>query len=309
MLDYHAALVADEPRTRAFLTAFDRLVRPGTRVLDVGSGTGVLAVAAAQRGAEVVAVERTEMIEYARVVAAANHVEIEWHNRDIVDLADSAIAPVDVIVSEMIGNFLLDEDLIGVFASARRFLKPGGALIPRRVRFVAAPGWSRMIDDAIGFWKTPRFGIDFSPLAECLENSYFDELDRATSPIGPPIRFPALDLAVVEPGRYEVEGLLEINAAAEVNSVLVWWEAELADGVTLDLGPGVDWRKLHWLRTVLPVPPRLVREGEQIPFSLTYDPLAHPPLWSWSFDGASRSTFLSVPPTRERRVRLFGNGF
>jgi SAM-dependent methyltransferase len=308
MLDYHAALVADELRTRAFLSAFDRLIRPGMRVLDVGTGTGVLAVAAAQRGAEVVAVERSEMIEYARVVAAANDVKIEWHNRDIADIADSAIAPVDVIVSEMLGNFLLDEDLLGVFASARRFLRPGGVIIPRRVRYVAALGWSKMIDEAVRFWKQPRFGIDFAPLAECLENSHFDELDRATALAGIPARIDEIDLAHAMPGRYEFATRLEANAAGDVNAVLVWWEAELAPGVTLDMGPGVDWPKLHWLRTVLPVPPRSVQAGERIPFSLTYDPSPHPPLWSWTFDGAARSTFLSVPPTRERRNRLFGSG-
>lgn len=310
MLNYHAALIADEVRTRSFLAAFDRLVRPGSRVLDVGTGTGVLAVAAALRGARVVAVERSDMIEYARVVAKANNVEIEWHNRDMVDIPDGAIEPVDLIVSEMLGNFLLDEDLVGVFASARRFLKPGGALIPRRARFVAAAGYSRMIEEAVGFWKTPRYGIDFEPLAECLENSWFEEINQTTDLAGDPHSFDWIDLASSSPGRYEIAAPLEIGRASEVNAVLVWWEAELAEDVTLDLGPSVDWPKRHWYRALLPVPPhRSGAAAERIPFSLTYDSSTHPALWSWSFGGVSRSTFLSVPPTRERRDRLFGTGF
>jgi SAM-dependent methyltransferase len=62
-------------------------VAPGQRVLDVGAGTGVAAIPAAEAGAEVVAVDVTpELIEAGRAEAATRPVTIEWREADAQDL-------------------------------------------------------------------------------------------------------------------------------------------------------------------------------------------------------------------------------
>jgi len=63
MLDPGMAFgTAEHGTTRGCLRLLDRAVRPGARILDVGSGSGILSIAAARMGAaEVVAVEGDEL--------------------------------------------------------------------------------------------------------------------------------------------------------------------------------------------------------------------------------------------------------
>src|SRR4051794_6332698 len=48
---WHFAIIRDEPRNRAYEEALNRAVTPGSRVLEIGTGTGILAMMAARAGA------------------------------------------------------------------------------------------------------------------------------------------------------------------------------------------------------------------------------------------------------------------
>jgi ubiquinone/menaquinone biosynthesis C-methylase UbiE len=98
------------------------------RVLDIGCGTGRLALMLAEHGHEVVGVDpATAMLEVARARDVDGRVRwIEGDARHI-DVGD---ARFDLIV--MTGNvfqvFLTDDDARAVLATARRHLAPGGRL-------------------------------------------------------------------------------------------------------------------------------------------------------------------------------------
>ena len=79
------------PTTRLVLAALERLVTPGCAVLDVGCGSGVLAVAAAQLGAgSVVAIDvDEEALEATRANVSRNHVEQQ------VTVAHTPVGAVD----------------------------------------------------------------------------------------------------------------------------------------------------------------------------------------------------------------------
>src|SRR5688500_20281465 len=75
-------------------------IRDGHRVLDVGCGTGVVAVTAARRGARVTGLDLTpELLERARENARIARVEIEWHEGDAEQLPFQA-RTVDVVLSQ-----------------------------------------------------------------------------------------------------------------------------------------------------------------------------------------------------------------
>lgn len=110
-------------------------------VLDVGTGSGILAIWCAQAGArKVYAVEATKMTEHARELVKTNGVE------DIVEVIEGSMEEVtlpekvDIIISEWMGYFLLRESMFDSVICARdRWLKPNGAMYPSHARMWIAP--------------------------------------------------------------------------------------------------------------------------------------------------------------------------
>lgn len=96
-----------------------------TRVLDVGTGSGVLAITAAKLGAPVVtAIDNDpDAIENARENITANHVDavVQAH---VVDFTTTAVDPADVVTANLTGTLLARHaaDLV-------RLVRPGGTLI------------------------------------------------------------------------------------------------------------------------------------------------------------------------------------
>ena len=83
--DYRELARQFEPTAIALVEACG--IGPGMEVLEVAAGTGNLAVAAARRGARVVATDLTpRMVELGRERSAAEGLDIEWLEADAEDL-------------------------------------------------------------------------------------------------------------------------------------------------------------------------------------------------------------------------------
>ena len=125
--EVHRTMICDRMRTGVFRRAIESVVRPGDIVLDVGAGSGILSVFAARAGAaRVYAVERTPAAVLARELAAANGVAeiVRVIHGDVTDI--ELPERVDVIVSEWLGGFGIDEGmLVPVIVARDRWLKPG----------------------------------------------------------------------------------------------------------------------------------------------------------------------------------------
>jgi type I protein arginine methyltransferase len=113
----------------------------GKIVLDVGCGSGILSMFAAQAGAKrVYAVEASNMADYAKRLVAHNKLD------GIIQVIHSTIEElelpekVDTIISEPLGTFLLNERMMETFVIARdRFLKPEGRMFPTRADLFLMP--------------------------------------------------------------------------------------------------------------------------------------------------------------------------
>jgi protein arginine N-methyltransferase 1 len=132
---YHQKqMLMDHNRMRAYHSAImkNKSCFEGKVVLDVGTGSGVLSIWAAQAGAaKVYAVEYTDMAHHARKLVEQNGLS------DIIEVIQSSVedlqlpCQVDIIVSEWMGYILLRESMLDSVIRARdKWMKPEGSMFP-----------------------------------------------------------------------------------------------------------------------------------------------------------------------------------
>jgi len=119
------------PTTRSCLEFLETMVAPGDRIADLGTGTGILAIAAAALGArEVLAIEADPLsAALARRNVARNGAEDRVRVRELLVGADDLpdLGVFHGIVANLDGRTLLE--LLEAFASAPSPLHKGGWLI------------------------------------------------------------------------------------------------------------------------------------------------------------------------------------
>jgi SAM-dependent methyltransferase len=138
--ELHHLLLSDSTRLQAVRRALRETVRPGSVVVDLGAGTGILGFLALREGAgRVYAIERHPIVRLARAIAAENgygdRVRFVEGDSRRVRLPERA----DVIVSDLVGPLGIDPDMAESLADARRFLKKRGRFVPERSEVWIAP--------------------------------------------------------------------------------------------------------------------------------------------------------------------------
>jgi len=139
---FHDLLLGDEVRMTAFRTAIAEAVRPGMTVLDLGTGTGILALWALQAGAKrVYGIDlNASVLQTAteRVVAAGYGERFSPIHGVSFDV--SLPERVDLVVSEIMGNLADNEGFVAILADVRqRLLADGGLMVPSRVESYLVP--------------------------------------------------------------------------------------------------------------------------------------------------------------------------
>jgi type I protein arginine methyltransferase len=259
--EVHRTMICDRVRTEAFRRAISSMVRPGDIVLDVGAGSGILSMFAARAGAaRVYAVERTTVAVMAQQLAIDNGVGdiVQVIQGDMVD-ADLPES-VDVIVSEWLGGFGIDEGMLfPVIAARDRWLKPGGAMIPRSVTAWTALVHDRYLAETVAFLRDAPYDLNLDRLAQVTVNEIgysgsFRDLsaDDRRSESGRLWTTDADHVTLQDSqAPHEAEVLLEVREPGTANALALWFSAELAPGVALSIGPGDP--PTHWGMTTAPL--------------------------------------------------------
>ncbi|MHA2025363.1 MAG: 50S ribosomal protein L11 methyltransferase [Candidatus Thorarchaeota archaeon] len=151
----HAAmLLGQKTRIAKFNEAIQRIVSTDDFVVDIGTGSGVLAILAAKAGARrVTAIDvNRESIEYAQKAAVMNGVNdridfIESHFSDFVPDERA-----DTVICEMLSSIMLIEQQVPACGHAvENILKPEGKLIPQHATIYLVPVESHMMIDRFDF--------------------------------------------------------------------------------------------------------------------------------------------------------------
>jgi protein arginine N-methyltransferase 1 len=249
----HIELLDDRERTSAFVQAIERSVRPGDVVVDLGTGTGVLALAAARAGArKVYAIEASGFAAVAEHAARRNghadRIEVlrGWSHR--VELPERA----DVLVAEIIGNDPLGEGVLRFMPDAvARFLKSGGRVLPGRLRVLAtlaAMPAAIAAEHCVGTARLERwrdwYGFDFGDFdrrcAGRQRRGYRRDHElRDWQILSETVELFHVDIGAELPAEASAQRELVQQAPADHPALVLHVEVEFPDGVRLDTCP---WR-------------------------------------------------------------------
>eukprot|EP00750_Incisomonas_marina_P006394 INCI14528.2.p1 GENE.INCI14528.2~~INCI14528.2.p1 ORF type:complete len:309 (+),score=51.76 INCI14528.2:107-1033(+) len=181
----HEEMLKDRARTLSYRDAIlgssDKFA--GKVVLDVGCGTGILSMFAAQAGAKTVfAVDCSAIADQTRKIIEANGFsDVIQVIQGKIEEIELPVKQVDIIISEWMGYFLLFESMLDSVVFARdKWLIPGGLLYPdKATMYLNAIEDADYRNDKIDFWDDV-YGFDMScikkmALLEPLVDKVFDE--------------------------------------------------------------------------------------------------------------------------------------
>lgn len=280
-LELQRRMVMDHRRTEAFARAIQEVVQKTDVVLDVGTGTGLLAMLAARAGAKrVFAIDQAEVTQTAANLIKANGLEgrIKVFRGFAQDL--QLEAPVSLIISEWLGNFGFVEAMLDdVIAARDKNLAPGGRMLPSHIELLLAPVDEPLLyhQDGPGAWREPVFGLDLSSL-EPLELKQGRAVQLRVEP-GAQLALGAslfeLDLVKADREAPFRGGKLHfvIKRDGVLNGFVGWFSARLSPGVVLDTGPHLP--ETHWAQTYLAFPAKPVKRGQvlEVGYRLRRDPI------------------------------------
>lgn len=250
-LSEHEEMLSDGVRVNAYHQGIHNNVNSGDVVLDLGTGTGLLAFMASRAGAaKVYAVEHSGFIDVAREIAQQNNItNIEFVQANSREFTPSEL--VDVVLHEQMGDELFNENMLENLLDLRdRVLKPGGRILPAHFRLFVEPisfhesmrvrrFWNIELPDDIDLSATQR-----SVVAARFDTGRTNQLwvrpGSVESTLGPPEPILDFDLNTLESiESLAVDHVVERRATDDVivDGWCVWFEARFDEETVLTTSP------------------------------------------------------------------------
>jgi len=303
--EFHRDLLADTIRTNAYRSAIRSVVTRDSVVLDLGTGTGILAFFACEAGARrVFAIEEGDAgvpSMLARHLGLSDRVEIIHARSTQVELPERA----HVLVTETLGPFGLDEHILSSVMDARaRLLMPGATIIPRHLALCLAPvETASLYAKQVAWWDEKRYGFDLSPMRTLASNRPCLADANPAGFLAQPATVIDVDLAAASSSIVSGTTRFDMTRGGELHGFIGWFTATLIPGVMLSNDTA---GRTHWDQLFLPLEhPVDVHAGDGIDLTLkSFDG----DVWVWggAIESNGRtttflqSTAFGAPPSATR---------
>lgn len=264
---FHGPMLEDAQRNAAYRKAIETLA-PGRRVLDIGTGSGLLAMMAARAGAaQVIACEQDpRLAATAREIIALNgladRVTVIDRPSFQLDRERDLGGGVDCVVSEIFSDNLLNEGVLSALAHARAELCDKDAIfIPEEASIEIALANHPAIDPPLGSVE----GFDLSPFAR-----HFPTI-RTFRCSNPKLQLRSEGASAFtfrwsaneEPPPSAASRVELASTGGEVSAVAQWIALKFLPGLTYANSPG-SGEGMSWLNRLTPISRRETRAGEAI---------------------------------------------
>ena len=242
---WHFPMMNDTVRNTAYETALGSALKNGGIVLDIGSGSGLLAMMAIRQGASrVITCEAIPMIARKAIeIIRRNGLEdrIQVINKKSTDLVVGQDFPehADVLVTEIFDDGLLGEFAFAAIGHARKnLLKPGAQLIPTGVRVMAMAIESKEIFQNHRVYQAA--GFDVSAFNEFSSVGYYGYhlAKMAYKPMSAPKLVFEFDFKNL-PGNEKIPFNLEAIDSGTCHAIAYWFQLKLDDSITISTMPGL----------------------------------------------------------------------
>lgn len=253
-----ASLLDHKSRIRKFRQAIESTINTNDYVIDLGTGSGILAILAARQGARVTAIDaNAESLKYARAAAEQNGVgeKIEFVHTHFSDFNPEEKA--DVVLCEMLSSIMLIEQQIPASQYAvKHLLKSNGKILPHQVKLFVIPVqneilWDRFNIEDLIFPRIPQTA-DMKQSVDLADLQELEEIDLTKDSDQPLSIDKRLEFEIVQNGT--------------VHGILGMFESKLHDDITLTMKDG--WRELF-----MPLPESVdVKTGTRLVVRISFRP-------------------------------------
>jgi len=245
-------------RIQKFQNAISKIVKSNDHVIDLGTGSGILAMLVAQQGARVTAIDaNSDSLMYAKEAAEKNKLgdRIEFVHSHFQDFKPKEKA--DVVICEMLSSVMLIEQQIPASRYAiEHLLKPSGRIIPEHIALFIVPVqndklWNRFEIESLSFPRIPQT----TEKGQSVDLANLQELAK-------------FDLTILTENDDYVDKQLKFKILQEgtVHGLVGMFESKLCENISLNMTDG--WRELF-----MPLPePIDVAKGASLNLGISFDP-------------------------------------
>lgn len=278
----YGSMIADSVRMRAYVEALKRLVQPDSVVLDIGTGTGIIALLAASMGARrVFAIEPSDVIVLAKEAARANSLSDRIVFLQELSTRITLQQKADIIISDLRGVLpFFATNIQSVIDARERLLAPGGALIPQRDRLWLTVLNSQKFYDRVAAPWMNYDGIDLTTVGNKAVNLWSKIRITPEDVILNPQIWCEIDYTNVTSPNAAAEVEWSVEEDSVGHGLGVWFDSDLSDSISMTNSPFEP--ELIYGNAYFPWPePVNLMAGDTLRVRLSADFVREDYVWSW----------------------------
>ena len=309
----HEVMLSDRTRVNTYREGLSRQIKPGSVVLDLGTGTGILSLLAArQNPKKIYAIDHSDFITVARKIAAENNVTcIEFVQANSRTFTPPDNGKVDTIIHEQMGTALFEENMINNLLDLKqRLLKPGGSILPGKFEVFLEPV-SLKPDYLVPHISNIAIeGVDLKFLRNLPEAEKYKGSEYLFGPTDARV---AVDRFLCRPEPFLQFDLNSINDASEIPTMFMvtrkletsgsldafclYFKAIFDEQTSFDTSPLSAYT--HWGNKLFRADGRSCEAGTTVSYAVEANPLEDARKWSILVDAEPAVKGRSAAPKRQ----------